>query len=55
MCPKCDRGSRVMIYVSMLALAILLLVFASVQSFGWSLLWLIVLLVSYVASTALFL
>jgi len=29
-CPKCDRGSRVMVYISMLTLAILLLVFASV-------------------------
>ena len=54
-CPKCDRGSRVMVYISLLTLAILLLVFASVQSFGWSLMWFVILLVGYAASAGIFL
>jgi hypothetical protein len=54
-CPPCDRGSRVVVYLSVLTLTILILVFASTESFGLNLLWQVLLLVGFVITLFIFL
>ena len=49
---KCERGSRMLVIITFIVLAILLLVYATVVSFGWSLVWLLILLLSYMAGVA---
>jgi hypothetical protein len=54
-CPPCERGSRVLIYLSIITLAILILVFSATESFGLNLLWMSCLLVGYIICTFIFL
>jgi hypothetical protein len=51
----CDRGSRVMVYLSVVTLAILILVFSATERFGLSLLWMFLVLVGFVISMVVFL
>ena len=48
----CDRGSRALVYITVLMLAILLMVLGTTESFGKSILWLFMILGSYILCTA---